>query len=434
MYDCIITKSAFTVYDIGWWFALPFLRHNKRLVEGFRQRTMQELPPAADIWIQAASVGESFLARELLTQLRPQEPTGILLTTNTAQGMDILDKASADIGRHTAIRSMDTAYFPFDRPRLMKRAVAKIRPCIMVLLESEIWPAHLSALKDAGVPVLLVNARITERSLRRYRLWPSLWRRLRPDWILAVSEVDARRFSELFGPEQITVMPNIKFDRLQAHSPESEQGARRLRTFLPAEKPLLVLGSVRQQEEGAVQQILLSIRHRHPQAVIGLFPRHQHRLTAWRSFLEKQRLPYHLRSQITKQIEGGAVVLWDTFGELTPAYSLAAAAFVGGSLAPLGGQNFLEPLICGVRPVIGPYWETFQWVGHEIIASSLVRQVSDWRAAAETLSVDLAEPAPKDHVRRDALRYIESRRGGTAIACELIGKHLQTSQAADPSI
>ena len=434
MDSSIIAKSTFTVYDIGWWLALPFLRRNKRLVEGFGQRTLQVLPPRADIWIQAASVGESFLAQEIIQQLRPPDPIDMLLTTNTAQGMEILEKATAEPGRHTGIRNVNTAYFPFDRPRIMHRAVARIRPKVMVLLESEMWPAHLAALKDAGVPVLLINGRITAKSLQRYLLWPSLWRRLRPDRVMAVSEADARRFGELFGPQHVTVMPNIKFDRLKEQPPETDQNARRLTVFLPADKPLLVLGSIREQEENAVQKMILAVQRRHPHAVIGLFPRHQHRLAAWKSFLEKQRLPFHLRSQTDRPPEGGAVVLWDTFGELAPAYSLATAAFVGGSLAPLGGQNFLEPLISGVRPVIGPFWETFQWVGSEIIELGLVQEVADWRAASETLCRDLTQPAAKDQVRRDALRYIEARRGGTAAACELIGQHLQTPPAANAPI
>ena len=434
MSDHIITKSALTVYDVGWQLALPLLRRNKRLAAGYRQRALLDLPPAADIWIQAASVGESFLAWELLQSLQLPESCGFLLTTNTSQGMEILEKAAADVHRHAGFRNIRLAYFPFDRPRLMNRAIARIRPRIMVLLESEMWPGHLAALKNAGVPVVLVNGRITARSLRRYRLWPSLWRRLRPDRILAVSEDDARRFGELFGPERIDVMPNIKFDRLKTNPTESESGIRRLSTFMPADRPLLVLGSVRQQEEHAVGQIIRTVRHRHPRTITALFPRHQHRLAAWRSFLEKHRLPWLLRSRAEKPLEGGEIVLWDTFGELMPAYHLATAAFVGGTLAPLKGHNFLEPLTSGLKPVIGPFWETFQWVGHEIMQLGLVREVSNWREAADTLCRDIAQPAPKEQVRRQARQYIQSRQGGTAIACKLIERILQSAPTATHSI
>ena len=429
MPESIITKSAFAVYDIGWRMARPLLRLNKRLAVGFDQRVLKQMPPAADIWIQAASVGESFLAWELLKHWRPQEPPRILLTTNTQQGMEILEKAVVDIGEQNGIRQLNTAYFPFDQPRIMQRAVAHIRPRIMLLLESEMWPAHLAALKDADVPVLLVNGRITEKSLRAYLHWRSLWQRLRPDQILAVSEDDARRFGELFGSAQIAVMPNIKFDRLKEHTPEAAQSVRQLSAIIPADKPLVVFGSVREQEETAVREIIEAVRRRHPSAITALFPRHHHRLAAWTLFLDKQRLPWQRRSHIEKPLDGGAVVLWDTFGELAPAYSLATAAFVGGSLAPLGGQNFLEPLISGVRPVIGPYWETFQWVGSEIMEQGLVRVAADWRAAADILCTDISQPASKDQVRRDARRYIQSRRGGTAAACRLIDQYLQTTKA-----
>jgi 3-deoxy-D-manno-octulosonic-acid transferase len=121
--------------------------------------------------------------------------------------------------------------------------------------------------------------------------------------------------------------------------------------------------------------------------------------------------------------------LWDTFGELSQAYRLATAAFVGGSLAPLGGQNFLEPLISGIRPVIGPYWETFQWVGQDIMDLGLVRVVADWKEAADTLARDVAQPAAAEDVRREARRYIAARQGGTAAAWALIREYLQKKSA-----
>jgi 3-deoxy-D-manno-octulosonic-acid transferase len=184
---------------------------------------------------------------------------------------------------------------------------------------------------------------------------------------------------------------------------------------------------VRQPEEDAVGKIILKLRHRHPDAVIALFPRHLHRLEAWTSFFKAQRLPWCLRSKVDQTVGAGSVVLWDTFGELSHAYRLATAAFVGGSLAPLGGQNFLEPLICGIRPVIGPYWETFQWVGEEIMNLGLVRIVDDWQEAATTLSADMAQPAPAEDIRRQARRYIQGRQGGTAMACALIREYLEKS-------
>jgi 3-deoxy-D-manno-octulosonic-acid transferase len=117
-------------------------------------------------------------------------------------------------------------------------------------------------------------------------------------------------------------------------------------------------------------------------------------------------------------------VLWDVFGELKDAYALATAAFVGGSLKPLGGQNFLEALVCGVPPVIGPFWEHLQWVGLSVVQQGLVRVAPDWRQAARLLESDLAAPSPRKTIRTAALAYIRRQRGGSRVACRLIRHYL----------
>jgi 3-deoxy-D-manno-octulosonic-acid transferase len=124
-------------------------------------------------------------------------------------------------------------------------------------------------------------------------------------------------------------------------------------------------------------------------------------------------------------VSPGSVVLWDTFGELGHAYHLAAAAFVGGSLAPLRGQNFLEPLASGVRPVIGPSWEDFRWVGTDIIDRGLVREAHGWKEAARLLLEDIARPAVRETVRRQAGEYVQDRQGGTDKACRIVQEYLK---------
>jgi 3-deoxy-D-manno-octulosonic-acid transferase len=136
---------------------------------------------------------------------------------------------------------------------------------------------------------------------------------------------------------------------------------------------------------------------------------------------------YTLRSKTERQISAGNVILWDTFGELLPAYRLAESAFVGGSLAPLGGQNFLEALVSGVIPIIGPWWDNFAWVGQEIIESGLLRVTGDWKQVAELLLKDLAGPPSRKDVINAALQFIEARRGGTEEACRRIVAGLENT-------
>lgn len=422
--SCITNNVFFRLYTLAWKFTLPLLRRNYRLAEGFKQRTLQDnIPSSADIWIQSASVGESFLACNLLKHLEPPRPLRILLTSNTRQGVEILQRFADDYSIHPGALSLTVSYFPFDKPDIMKKAVKAVRPEIMVFLETEIWPGLLTALKTNGSNILIINGRITEKSLKRYLVWPSLWKKLSPNHILAISKSDAIRFEKLFGMETVGVMPNIKFDRLLI--PEAKAAADNpIKKLLHPDAPFVVLASVRQGEEDEVEKIILHIRSRYPETVFGLVPRHLHRVEYWKNALHRMAIPWKLRTKTEQIVSKGTVILWDTFGELPRAYALAAAVFVGGSLAPLGGQNFLEVLTSGVIPVIGPFWNNFSWVGKEITEQKLVNVAADWKEAAEILLADIQTPLSRETVRRKARQYIENRRGGTAQACRLINHYL----------
>lgn len=419
-----VEKAAFAVYEMLWRMILPVLRRNPRLATGFESRLLKRpLRNNAHIWIQAASAGEAYLAWELLKTLPYSHRLTVVLTTNTLQGKEILDTAVVDLERRGTRIEAQVTYFPFDRPSLMKKAVKSVRPRVMVLLETEIWPGLLLALKQHTCPAIIVNGRMTEKSLSRYRIWTTLWRSIRPRHILAISREDADRFATLFGKSGVGTMPNIKFDRVQ----ETDLTNDALDTFHSVVEPgtdFAVLGSVRREEEADIQNILRDLFKRKPDAVIGLFPRHLHRVPHWQDALNGLGLPWELRSAMQKPARAGQVVLWDVFGELNKAYQRASAAFVGGSLAPLGGQNFLEPLSEGLTPVIGPHWQNFAWIGSRIIDQGLVHQADSWQNVARFLAACLASPGEKQIISQKAAAYIHKRQGGTQQACELIMKYL----------
>jgi 3-deoxy-D-manno-octulosonic-acid transferase len=340
--------------------------------------------------------------------------------------MEILTRNLSDQQLNNGRIQPQVGYFPFDKPAIMQTAVATIHPQVMVLLETEIWPGLLRSLKKYRCKILIVNGRITEKSLKRYLLWPSLWQKLRPDEILAISQADAHRFSRLFGKAGVGVMSNIKFDRI-AGVTSCGGDKNKLKAILPADNPFIVLASVRQEEEIPVKNIIQNVLRIRQETVVGLFPRHMHRIPYWQKILRQTGIGYTLRSKTERRISAGNVILWDTFGELLPAYRLAESAFVGGSLAPLGGQNFLEALISGAIPIIGPWWDNFAWVGQEIIASGLLRVAGDWKQVAELLLKDLAGPPDRKDVINAALQFIEARRGGTEMACRRIVACLENS-------
>jgi len=412
-------RIAFGLYNLVWSCALPWLRLNHRLAEGYQQRRLKPMLPAADIWIQAASVGESYLALEIIKALKVDRPVKILVTANTSQGMDILNKDLTDQGSAGKDIEVTVGYFPFDKPTLMHKAVAAIRPAVMVLLETEIWPGLLRALDQHNSKTIIVNGRLTDKSLNRYLLWPSVWAQLRPAKVLAISPVDADRFKQLFGPAGIEVMPNMKFDRVAASTAAVDDQSK-IKDLVPSVAAFAVLASVRRQEEALVKQIMIEILRRRPEIVIGLFPRHLHRVRSWQETLAQAGICWSLRSQAKAPAAAGSVIIWDTFGELMPAYRLCSSAFVGGSLAPLGGQNFLEALICGTRPVIGPSWENFFWVGAEIIETGLLRVAGTWQEVAALLLEDLDNAPPRDEIITRTLEYIKERQGGVERACRAI--------------
>lgn len=413
-------KTAFGFYNLSWRIALPWLRWHHRLAEGYQQRVLKgELPGVADLWIQAASVGESFLTLELMKTLQPTQPIRVLLTTNTSQGIEILNQGLKKQISEKKQMQVTVRYFPFDKPSIMAQAVSRIRPRLMVLLETEIWPGLLNALKTHGCTVIIINGRITKKSFQRYLIWPSIWRILRPDKILATSTADAERFEQLFGPDGVEVMANIKFDRIGS-SKSTDDDHHKIKAVLTTGSPFVVLASVRREEETDVKKIIHEIMHHRPKSVIGLFPRHIQRLSFWQDTLTQQGINWYLRSTVSEPVPAGTVILWDTFGELISAYCQARSAFVGGSLAPLGGQNFLEALVAGIVPVIGPSWENFTWVGQKIIDAGLLRVAGDWRQAAALILQDMDAPQPRAAVIETAHQFFKTRRGGTDQACRQI--------------
>ncbi len=414
-------RWAFRAYDRAWIPVQRGLRHHVKLREGFAQRIIAEpFRHPVDVWIQAASAGESHLAAMLMEHLCRANRLQILATTNTRQGMDILASAAERL-KSAAGGGLQTRFCPFDRPSIMQQAVQSLKPRLMVLLETELWPGLLFALRQAGIPVVMLNARLQARSLRAYRLWPELWRRLAPQRILAISPNDAGRLARLFGLGSVEIMPNMKFDRIARTGAASPTTAPPAWTRqLPSTSPFVVLGSIRREEESAVARIIDHLLRRCPQTIIGLFPRHMHRIETWCRRLKKAGRPYRRRSQIAGPVPGGTVVIGDVFGELTTTYAAATTVFVGGSLAPLGGHNFLEPLLSGIAPVVGPHRQAFEWVGPELFRDRLVHAASDWRDAARRMAAQFTRGADKSTIQHQALAFFDRHRGGTAQACRVI--------------
>lgn len=452
-------KSAFITnfmgfYNLLWAAVLPFLRHHPRLTQSVAQRT----DPAknltqTDIWIQAASAGEALLAVRMVQGLSPESPVRILVTTTTDQGMGILNDAFKKKSFSSRI-SLSLGWFPFDCPKVAETAVKRVNPKVMVLLETELWPALLHQLRRQPTRILVVNGRMSAKSSRHYRLTRPLWARIAPHEIRAVSETDADRFRRVFDQAQVSVMPNMKFEALEsltAHPGATEPGtsshgtsetgvsdigttktvSTALADIVQGPLPLSVFASIRRREECQVLKMIHSLFDQHPKQVIALFPRHMHRIETWKRRLKKSGIPVFLRSTLAGPPAVPGIILWDRFGEMRQVFAYTQTVFMGGSLKPLGGQNFLEPLLQGVPVVTGPFWDDFFWVGTQVFDKGLVIRKPDWRTAAHAMAVCLAQDENRETRRQKARAYVQSRSGGTATACRTVLTALSGRKQAD---
>lgn len=417
--SALFFRLSISIYNLLWKFCLPFLLLSKRLGPNLKKRLSSDFNfKKADIWIQAASVGESYLAREIITSWPKDKPINLLITTNTNQGMEVLESI-----KPVACINLTLLFCPLDTKSKVSDYLDGFQPKALVLLETEIWPILIQESKKRNIPIILLNGRMSVRSLARYFSIKKLLSYLSPDEVWAVSEKDTNRFAYIFEHTKTYLMPNIKFDRcsIKGLIPYVQNP---LSKYFKAQTQLIVFGSIRKEEEILLLPVIERIIHERPRAILAIFPRHLHRIQSWIEKLEKRNLSCELRSNIKNHVSPGTIVLWDKFGELESAYALARAVFVGGTLAPLGGQNFLEPLNQGITPCIGPSWENFSWIGQEIINQGLVQQIENTNELGDCLVHALKNPQSRENVHSKFKDYIIKNQGGNSFAIEKISSYL----------
>jgi len=397
-----------TIYEIMWMLALPALIFIPKLKAQWKERLLIKSTEKRhfDIWIHAASVGECYILLDVASHL---ERLGlkIVATTNTEQGKEILSNGN--------IENLYARYLPFDFAPVLKKAISVWNPKLVVLIETELWPALLYTCKKRNIPVLIINGRLSEKSFTAYRKLKRLWRKISPAMIYAISEDDAQRYREIFGEKRVALMNNIKFDRIKLGDAKSS-----IKSIIPKEKKIIVLGSVRKEEENDLLWVIQLILRAYPDCIIALFPRHMDRIEWWKNALREKGLNYKLRSEIKDSSWKADVLLWDKIGELSSAYAVADSVFVGGSLKPCGGQNFLEPLAFGVTPCVGPFIENFKWVGRYLFDEGLVIMVKDKKELARCLIQNAIGETDREGIKKRFQAFLASKKGGTKTAVSAI--------------
>lgn len=420
---------ALALYNLAWHAALPFLKRSPRVRLGWQQRTLNDGAEGPfDLWIQAASGGESMLTNMVLeglaTLLPKHKKWRILATSGTQQGIDSLNKGRKNQG-FGSLLDISVAYFPFDAPDIMDKAFARIKPKAAIIVETELWPGFLVSAHKNSVPVLLINGRMSEKSFRSYKYFAKFFKTYGPGKVLAISPADRERFSLIVGPEKVSLINNIKFDRIGSQSALMEYNP--ITDLLSKDGPFLLLGSIRREEEEKILKTVAGILTMRADITIGIFPKHIERADHWIKTLAKHKIAAIKRSEIFDRQSPGSVIIWDIFGELAGAYALAKATFVGGSLLNLGGQNFLEPLAFGLKPIIGPYWHDFAWIGRDIVAAGLVKEVADENELVTELLTAINADLAKELVIKQVHDFFLPRTGGTLQVCRQITNILDVS-------
>lgn len=331
---------------------------------GERFGAAPELSPAGEegrLWIHAVSMGEVGVAAILAAALRERRP-----------GLRIVLSTVTDTGREAASRvpGVETVfYLPFDFPFAVRRTLSRVRPSALALVETELWPNLIRAASGAGLPVAVVNGRLSGRSLRGHRLYASLVGSPAEELsgVAAREEEDAERFRAL-GARHVLVTGNLKYDA----SPPAGRGEGVGAFGFEANEPVIVAGSTHPGEEAAVARAVRGLRERYPRLGLVVAPRHLQRTDEAEAALRAEGLE-PVRWSAWSQGEGeappGRAILLDVMGRLAGAYEGAAAAFIGGSLVPHGGQNPIEAARWGVPVVFGPHMGNFAEV-----AAALVRE------------------------------------------------------------
>jgi 3-deoxy-D-manno-octulosonic-acid transferase len=412
---------VYTVYSallsLAFVLALPWYlwrdRGTGRYRASFRER-LGRLPAGLagsalpSVWIHAVSVGEVLASRPLVRALRKRlRGHRIVLSTTTVTGQAL--------ARRTVTEADAVFFAPFDWPAPVRLALAAVRPALLVLVETELWPNLIRQARRAGTRVAVVNGRISPRSFRRYHLVRPLLRRVlgEVDLFLMQAEAHAGRIRSLGAPPgRVRVTGNLKFDALPADEAGTPAPLVRLLLDGPPDAALWVAGSTVAGEEEHVLRALREVRARIPGVRLLIAPRHPERFAEVPALAERAGFTSVCRTTLDdRPWSEGDVLLLDTMGELAQVYALATVVFVGGSLEPAGGHNVLEPAVAGKAVVVGPHMENFQEIADEFRSEGALLQVGSPAALGGAIA-DLLADLERRRAMGDRARALAARNRG----------------------
>ena len=390
---------------------------------GYRQRWAERfgfvprLPAEGSVWVHAVSVGEVQAALPLIDWLLQERQMPVLVTTTTPTGSERVRQQLADRVFHF--------YAPYDLSGAVRRFLGRVRPCMVIIIETEIWPNLFYRCRAAAIPLILANARLSTHSARGYRRFRGLTRAtLRNVTELAAqARPDADRFIALgMDAQHVHVTGNIKFD-VQLPG-ELRSRAERLRGEWGEQRPVWVAASTHSGEEELVLSAFDMVRTRLPQALLVLVPRHPERFDKVAELCRRRGYAIARRSASGTFGADTAVFLGDTMGELPLFYAAADVAFVGGSLVPTGGHNVLEPAALGVPIVVGPHTFNFLDITRALISHGGGERVETVTELATMVVRFLEHTKLRDATGSCGRELVERNRGALAKLESILNAHL----------
>ena len=366
-------------------------------------------PARPVIWIHAVSLGETRAAQPLVAALRARYPDHALLVTHmTATGREAAASLYGDFAT--------LAFLPYDFPWAVRRFVAHFRPVLGVLMETELWPNLLRECRASGVPLLLANARLSEKSARGYARIDSLARETLGDLaaVGAQTEADAVRLAAL-GARAVTVTGNVKFDL--APPPAMLERGREIRALF-GERPVFLAASTREGEE----TLLLEALARAPLGgvLVVIVPRHPQRFDEVAALMRSRGIEFIRRSEARPVPPGCHYALGDSMGEMTAYYAAADLVFVGGSLVPFGAQNLIEACAVGAPVAIGPSTFNFAQAVEEALKAGAAIQVPDADSLVREAARLLADAGARRQMGEAGKRFCAAHRGATERTMALV--------------
>ena len=412
---------SYALYRLTMWALVPFallrlvMRARRQpaylshVGERFGFYTQAPTPPV--IWIHAVSVGETRAAEPLVRALCERHPDKkILLTNMTPTGRE----TSASVYGDTVLR----CYLPYDLSTAINRFLSHFRPQTAIIMETELWPTLVATCSRGGIPVHLVNARLSARSARRYARFANLSRRMLATLrtIGAQTDRDAERFRSL-GANHVVVTGNLKFDR---GVPEEQLSlGAELRARFGSDRHVFLAASTRDGEEALIIEAISRIAD--PEMLTVIVPRHPQRFEAVANLLCQAGIVYQRRSEKGPIAAHTSVVLGDSMAEMCAYYAACDVAFIGGSLLALGGQNLLEACAVGKPVVVGPHTFNFEEATEQAIEAGAAIRVDDTKMLTKTVSELLLDREQAMIIGKKGKQFMEAHRGATRKTREMIG-------------